>query len=201
MNDAGMEITLPDGKPTHFFRMIRNDPEAKGFDDHRGYIILHDTGNTQHGADATKHAREHGQQKAWHVIVDENTVIQQLSVRHQGRHAGALDDQSIGVVVCINKDANVNRAWAVAIQVVRDLRAAGIGEEGVQYHSDVDAGADCPTKGNANFRQSILDACVADSEPTGLLRELVGGGVSSLVTRIDKIVIELAEIRKEMLSK
>ena len=196
------QITLPDGKPTHVFTMIRDDPEAKGFDGPRDYIILHDTGNTQHGADAMRHAQAHGQQKAWHVIVDENTVIQQLQLHHQGRHAGTtLDGQSIGVVVCINKDANVNRAWAVVIQVVRDLRATGIGLEGVHYHSDVDIGVDCPTKGTAKFRQSILDACVAASEPTGLLRELVGGGVLSLVDRIDKIVIELAEIRKEIISK
>ena len=186
------------------FSMIRKPgtydavrPKQKN--DKPSYIVLHDTGNVQADADALAHAREHGKRKSWHYIVDEGTVIQQFDLGTAALHTNTdMDYDSVAVVVCIN--SKNQKAWAVAIDLVRRLRQQGIGLLGVQFHSDLDAGVSCPTGKNArmSFRQMITDACVSASYPHAVIAKLYGGNDDTMTQRIDRLITELTEIKKEL---
>lgn len=91
------------------------------------YITIHDTGNSNAGADAKNHSHwvrtnpDPNFLSSWHFTVDDRIAIQQLPLTEHGWHAGdgangPGNRQSIGIEICENKDgqrelAEINAAW------------------------------------------------------------------------------------------
>ncbi len=94
------------------------------------YITIHDTGNSDAGADAKSHSRwvrtnpDPEFLSSWHFTVDDRMIIQQLPLSEHGWHAGdgangTGNRQSIGLEICENSDGNrelaeINAAWLCA---------------------------------------------------------------------------------------
>jgi N-acetylmuramoyl-L-alanine amidase len=117
------------------------------------YITIHDTANTQTGADARAHAnylKSHPNLEAsWHFTVDDKVIIQHLPLNENGWHAGdgasgTGNRQSIGIEICENRDGNrakaeANAAWLVA-KLLKDF---SLGLDRVKQHYDW-SGKNCP---------------------------------------------------------
>jgi len=119
------------------------------------YITIHDTANTNVGADAMTHARYLKSNAAaaipasWHFTVDDRVIVQHLPLNENGWHAGdgangPGNRQSIGIEICENRDGNRalaerNAAWLVA----KLLKDYGLGLDRVKQHYDW-SGKNCP---------------------------------------------------------
>ncbi len=91
------------------------------------YITIHDTGNSDVGADAKNHSHwvrtnpDPNFFSSWHFTVDDRIIIRQLPLTEHGWHAGDGANgtgnlQSIGIEICENQDGNrelaeKNAAW------------------------------------------------------------------------------------------
>jgi len=140
---------------------IRQDFISKGRRNRPGYkmtpryITVHDTANTQSGADAAAHARYlKGDTAAsipasWHFTVDDKEIRQHLPVTEVGWHAGdgstgTGNRQSIGIEICENRDGNraqaeKNAAWLIA-KLLKDF---GLSISAVVQHNRW-SGKNCP---------------------------------------------------------
>src|SRR5690625_248494 len=94
------------------------------------YITVHNTANTDKGANAKMHARyQHngsgGRQASWHYTVDDTEIYQTLEDNQQGWHAGdgrgKGNTQSIGIEICENSDGNFNKAVENAQWLIKKL--------------------------------------------------------------------------------
>ncbi len=118
------------------------------------YITIHDTANTQAGADAKAHAaylkkNPPASEASWHFTVDDKVIYQHLPLNENGWHAGdgangPGNRQSIGIEICENRDGNraaaeANAAWLVA----KLLKDYGLGLDRVKQHYDW-SGKNCP---------------------------------------------------------
>src|SRR5690625_3772511 len=83
------------------------------------YITVHNTANTNKGANAKMHARYQkngsgGRQASWHYQVDDTEIWQSLEDNQQGWHAGdgsgKGNTQSIGIEICENSDGDFDKA-------------------------------------------------------------------------------------------
>jgi hypothetical protein len=117
------------------------------------YITIHDTANTQAGADARAHANyvktAPDLLAGWHFTVDDRVIYQHLPLNENGWHAGDGTDgagnrQSIGIEICENRDgdrpgAEANAAWLTA-KLLRDF---GLDPDRVKQHYHW-SGKNCP---------------------------------------------------------
>lgn len=91
------------------------------------YITVHQTGNTDKGANAAMHNRyvhNNAPNPSWHYTVDDKEAYQHLPLTENGWHAGdgtngTGNRKSIAVEICINRDGNLakaeaNAAWLMA---------------------------------------------------------------------------------------
>src|SRR5699024_679806 len=95
------------------------------------YITVHNTANTNRGANAEMHARylhngASGRTVGWHFTVDDKEIRQHLPTNEHGWHAGdggkgAGNLTSIGIEVCENIDGNFDKAVANTHWLVRKL--------------------------------------------------------------------------------
>lgn len=96
------------------------------------WITIHETANTNSGADAEMHARYLLTQEAidrevlWHATVDESEIIQHLPWHEAGWHAGdgyngPGNRKSVGIELCVNKDADFNKTKRLAARLVAHL--------------------------------------------------------------------------------
>ena len=91
------------------------------------YITIHETGNTNKGANALNHGKyiNNGSSATWHYTVDDKQIIQHYedSVQcwHCGDGRGNGNLNSIGVEMCINSDGNFNKTIENTIELVKYL--------------------------------------------------------------------------------
>lgn len=94
------------------------------------YITIHETDNTDAGADAERHAKYLAENidaakrpVSWHFTVDDTKIVQHLPTNEMGYHAGnsAGNQQSIGIEICVNSDGNFEQAVKNAIWLVKKL--------------------------------------------------------------------------------
>ena len=96
------------------------------------FITIHDTGNSNPGANAKVHVGYLDSPTAqnlpvsWHFTVDENTIYQHLPLDENGWHAGdggqgQGNRNSIGIEVCMNKGADRNKAEILTAKLVAYL--------------------------------------------------------------------------------
>lgn len=90
--------------------------------------LIHDTGNTNWGANAEMHRqflRNGGgsESVAWHFTIDDKEIIQHLPLNEGAWHAGntACNQSRWGMELCINSDGNFNKTMANAAKLVQFL--------------------------------------------------------------------------------
>ena len=118
------------------------------------YITIHETGNTNRGANALNHAKyiNNGSSATWHYTVDDKQVIQHyddvIQCWHSGDGRGEGNLNSIGVEMCVNSDGDFNKTILNTIELVKHLmNKHNIPIENVVQHNKW-SGKDCP----ANIR-------------------------------------------------
>ncbi|MBY6040593.1 N-acetylmuramoyl-L-alanine amidase [Bacillus velezensis] len=118
------------------------------------YITVHNTANTQKGANAASHARyakNPGTPTSWHFTVDEKEVYQHLPLNENGWHAGdgnrgTGNRKSIGIEICENSDGDFEKAVANAQWLIKKLmKEQGISVANVVPHQHW-SGKYCPRK-------------------------------------------------------
>ena len=124
------------------------------------YIVIHDTGNTSKGANATEHFNyfnEQDRQSSAHFFVDSNQIIQTIEVKDKAWHIGDGHDMhginnsnSIGVEICINSDGDYSKTIVNAKNlVILLMQQYGITIDKVVRHYDA-SGKNCPQTMNDN---------------------------------------------------
>lgn len=116
-------------------------------------ITIHETDNTNRGANAQAHARlqEAGnfRQASWHFQVDDKDVIYQSVPENEVAYAGGDgrgpgNSFSIHIEICVNSDGNFNKAVANAIWLVQYLmKKYNISIHNVVQHNKW-SGKNCP---------------------------------------------------------
>ena len=153
-------------------------PEGKnnrpGFSMQPKYITIHDTGNTNHGADAAMHAQYiKGDSAAsipvsWHFTVDETDIYQHLPLNEPGWHAGdgrngTGNRESIGIENCMHADADRERIERLSAKLcaylIKNIDTLKSFPECMKQHYDW-SGKDCPPairRGEANTWEQYLE--------------------------------------------
>ncbi|WP_330948909.1 peptidoglycan recognition protein family protein [Virgibacillus sp. MG-45] len=95
------------------------------------YITVHNTANTNKGADAEMHSRyllngAGGRTVGWHFTVDDKEVYQHLPLNEHGWHAGdggngTGNRKSIGIEICENEDGDFGKAVSNAVWLIQQL--------------------------------------------------------------------------------
>lgn len=119
----------------------------------RRYITIHETGNTDKGADAARHARlqtnKNPRDASWHWQVDDAQAIQSfdhsLSCWHGGDGSRGMGNlQSIAIEICVNSDGDFKKAVENAAELVKHImRSENILIQNVVQHNKW-SGKDCP---------------------------------------------------------
>lgn len=117
------------------------------------YITIHETANTNNGADAEAHAdlQSNGNSRdaSWHYQVDDHSAYQSfeddIQCWHAGDGQGSGNMKSIAIEICVNKDGNFTQAVMNAADLTADLmKKYGIPIERVVQHNKW-SGKNCPT--------------------------------------------------------
>ena len=131
-------------------------------------ITIHNTDNTNRGANAAAHARyvksqdARDRQVSWHYTVDDNFVFQSLPTNEVGWHAGPGNRSSIGIEICMHEGMNVPAAYdraALLTAVMAHQLGVSVQNGVVQHHSWT--GKHCPRvlrdkpNGWTSFLQSV----------------------------------------------
>ena len=127
------------------------------------YVTIHETDNTQRGADAANHAdylkgaAAAGRPASWHFSVDDTEIYQHLRLDETAWHAGdgeagTGNRESIAIEICQNVDGNraraeENAAWLAA----KLLNQLGLSLGAVKQHNHW-TGKDCPRNIRARAR-------------------------------------------------
>ena len=91
------------------------------------FITIHETANTNKGANAEMHARyiNNGSSATWHYTVDDKQAIQHYidsrQCWHAGDGSGKGNRESIGIEICVNSDGNFNKTIENAVELVKIL--------------------------------------------------------------------------------
>jgi hypothetical protein len=98
------------------------------------YVTIHNTDNTDRGADARRHAlflRNVGHRVdpktkrkiwvSWHFTVDDERVVRHLPLNERGIHAQRGNSQSIGIEICMNPETDEKAANLSAARLVAAL--------------------------------------------------------------------------------
>lgn len=95
------------------------------------YIVVHDTANTDRGADAEAHYRYFNggdRQSSAHYFVDDKEIVQLVQDYNASWHCGdgggrygITNHNSIGVEICVNSDCNYEKAVSNAVDLVKFL--------------------------------------------------------------------------------
>ena len=132
-------------------RMISNNKNHYTGVNKCKYITIHETGNTNKGANALNHAKyiNNGSSVTWHYTVDSEQVIQHydddIQCWHSGDGRGEGNLNSIGVEMCVNSDGDFNKTILNTIELVKHLmNKHNIPIENVVQHNKW-SGKDCPS--------------------------------------------------------
>ncbi|GIO25078.1 N-acetylmuramoyl-L-alanine amidase [Oceanobacillus sp. J11TS1] len=118
------------------------------------YITVHQTGNTNKGANAKVHAKlqSNGNSRAasWHYTVDDKEAYQSFEDTaqcwHCGDGQGPGNTQSIGVEICINSDGNYKKSVENGAKLVKQLMDKhNLTIDRVKQHYDW-SGKNCPAQ-------------------------------------------------------
>lgn len=149
------------------------------------WIVVHETDNTDKGADANAHARyllnvskAGTPYVSWHYTVDENQIIQHIPDNEIAWHAGDWgkdkveggNARGIGIELCVNAGSDFNKVFANAVWLVAFLcKKYNFTVDGVaRQHFDF-TGKNCPATIRATGRWTEFKSKVTlelNSAPT-----------------------------------
>jgi len=118
----------------------------------KNYITIHNTGNQDKGANASRHAAYLQNDTAcnlpvsWHYTVDDKFIYQHLPDNETAYHAGNYkgNNESIGIEICMNADGDLKKATDQATDLATHLMAHhNIPLENVVQHNYW-TGKNCP---------------------------------------------------------
>ena len=125
------------------------------------YIVIHDTGNTNKGADANAHFKyfNGGNRNSSADFFVDDTQVLQVNDYHtyytwhcgdgKGKY-GITNGNSVGIEICINSDGDYNRAFVNAVELIKHLmKELNIPEECVVRHYDASR-KNCPATMSKN---------------------------------------------------
>lgn len=133
------------------------------------FITIHNTGNSNRGANAAAHANvltsgNGGSETSWHFTVDDKEVVQSLPLNENGWHAGDGDGpgnrSTIAIEICQNSDGNYSKAEENAYKLVAFLmKQYNLNINQVKQHYDW-SGKNCPQiireqTGWGNFKNKV----------------------------------------------
>jgi len=124
------------------------------------YVVIHETGNFDRGADAKAHANllteGSGGQTSWHYTVDDHEIFHHLPDGEIAWHAGDQRTENggntcgIGVELCVNEDGDFEATFENGAKLTASLlHRYGLSIEAVKQHHDF-SGKNCPQ----NIRES-----------------------------------------------
>lgn len=174
------------------------------------YIVIHETGNTDIGADAERHYKyfNGGDRGASaHYVVDDKQVIQLVEHSKQSWHNGKKyisnpnvpqcnNSNSIGIEICVNQDGDYSKAVANAVELtIKLMKDLNIDVDHVIRHYD-SCGKQCPGKMIrepklwTDFKKAIQGVQM-DKDYEKAIQVLVGANIvgSPAAWQIDKINI------------
>lgn len=125
-----------------------------GYNNSKKYITIHQTGNTNKGADAQAHAnlqtKGNSRSASWHYQVDDKEIIQSFPDNAQCWHAGdgrgSGNMHSIGIELCVNRDGDYVKILENGASLVKYLMDKhGIPLSNVKQHNHW-SGKNCPSQ-------------------------------------------------------
>lgn len=146
------------------------------------YVVIHNTSNSNKGADAEAHYRywstNENAQSSVHFVVDDHSIIQLLELNqkawHVGDNRGYSDIQngnSIGIEICENSDGDYKKAEENAKDLVAYLlKTLGLSIESTVTHQ-MASGKYCPhiildNRTWGNFIQDVKDRLYGNAPKT-----------------------------------
>ncbi len=124
------------------------------------YLVIHDTGNTNAGANAIKHAKYFGngnRNASAHYFVDDKGIVQVVEEDRASWHCGdgkgkngITNQNSIGIEICVNSDGDYDLAYVnAAVLTAKLMKKHRIPLERVVRHFDA-SGKTCPRSMSKN---------------------------------------------------
>jgi N-acetylmuramoyl-L-alanine amidase len=118
------------------------------------FVTIHETGNTNRGANARAHSNylkgndAANMSVSWHYTVDDTEIYQHLPENedafHAGDGAGSGNRQSIGIEMAVNSDGNFGRTIDITAALVADICIRrNIPVANIRQHFDW-SGKNCP---------------------------------------------------------
>jgi len=145
------------------------------------FITIHNTGNTNRGANARAHnsyirgSVATNLPVSWHYTVDDGEIYQHLPDNEDAFHAadgsGPGNRRSIGIEICINSDGNLLRATDNAVWLVATLMVRyNVSPENIRRHRDWRPTSSCPAQLRSgqpyNWAEFVRRATAAYEEMT-----------------------------------
>lgn len=121
------------------------------------YVVIHETDNTNAGADAAAHNRfihENGMTEplSWHYTVDDHQIYHHLPDNETAYHAGdgmevnSGNMNGIGVEMCVNSDGDYEQTLKNAQRLAATLLYEyGLDMDALKKHQDF-SGKNCPSR-------------------------------------------------------
>lgn len=116
------------------------------------YIVIHETGNKDKGANAKMHStfikNNSDLYTSWHYTVDETEIYHHIPdneiAYHAGDGKGEGNTNGIGIELCINKDGDFNKTFNNAAKLVAYLlKEYKLNVNDIKLHKDFN-NKDCP---------------------------------------------------------
>lgn len=130
--------------------IVNRTDKIYGHNNKRKFITIHETANTDKGANAETHGRlqQNGFSASWHYSVDDKQAVQSFPHTAQCWHAGdGRGDgnlNSIGIEICVNSDGDFKKAVENAAALVKKImKDENISASNVVQHNHW-SGKDCP---------------------------------------------------------
>lgn len=130
--------------------IVKNPKSIYGFNNKKQYITIHETDNTNKGADAVAHGnlQQNGFSSSWHYTVDDKQIVQSFAHNAQCWHAGDGRGNgnlnSIGIEICVNSDGDYKKAVENAAWLTKKImEEENIALKNVVQHNNW-SGKNCP---------------------------------------------------------
>lgn len=180
------------------------------------YIVIHDTGNKNKGANAENHYKyfNGGNRNASaHYFVDDKKILQLVEDNMASWHCGdgkgrygITNSNSIGIEICVNSDGDYNKAVNNTIELTKHLmKVHGIAQEDVVRHFDASTKI-CPMSMSSNgwrawyeFKDNLTKVTTSDKKNDILLVNIKGKEVGlEYKFYNDKNYVELRKLAEEL---
>lgn len=122
-------------------------PKRPGIPRKIKYIVIHETGNRNNGADASAHSdylrSVNGETASWHYTVDDKEIYHHIPDNEVAWHAGdglsrnGGNRNGIGIELCVNSDGDFEKTFINAAKLTAYLlKQYGLTVKEIKQHAD-----------------------------------------------------------------